>query len=66
MTTLSDWPLSNTDHGLLVAFGEFLQQHGLIENLMQVPVAQKTVPGAILVLKGVPAFQLPLTLSFYT
>jgi hypothetical protein len=27
---------------MLVAFGEFLQQHGLIERLMQVPVRQKT------------------------
>jgi hypothetical protein len=43
MTTTSDWPLSNTDHGLLVAFGEFLQQHGLIQQLMQVPISQKTM-----------------------
>ena len=43
MTTTSlDWPGANTEHGLLVAFGEFLQQHGLIERLMQVPVKQKT------------------------
>ncbi len=41
-TTTSDWPAANTPHGLLVAFGEFLQQHGLIEGLMQVPVPQKT------------------------
>jgi hypothetical protein len=41
-TTTSDWPAANTQHGLLVAFGEFLQQHGLIERLMQVPVPQKT------------------------
>jgi hypothetical protein len=41
-TTFSDWPVANTEHGLLVAFGEFLQQHGLIERLMQVPVKQKT------------------------
>lgn len=27
---------------MLVAFGEFLQQHGLIKRLMQVPVKQKT------------------------
>jgi hypothetical protein len=27
---------------LLVAFGEFLQQHGLIQRLMQVPIKQKT------------------------
>jgi hypothetical protein len=43
MTTTSEWPLSNTDHGLLVAFGEFLQQHGLIQQLMQVPITQKTI-----------------------
>lgn len=43
MTTFSDWPFSNTDHGLLVAFGEFLQQHGLIQQLMQVPISQKTI-----------------------
>jgi hypothetical protein len=42
MTTTSGWPAANTQHGLLVAFGEFLQQHGLIENLMRVPIAQKT------------------------
>ena len=41
-TTSSDWPVANTAHGMLVAFGEFLQQHGLIERLMQVPVKQKT------------------------
>jgi len=27
---------------MLVAFGEFFSQHGLIERLMQVPIAQKT------------------------
>ena len=43
MTTTSlDWPVANTEHGLLVAFGEFVQQHSLIEQLMQVPVPQKT------------------------
>jgi hypothetical protein len=36
-----DWPITNTEHGMLVAFGEFLQQHGLLERLRQVPVAQK-------------------------
>lgn len=41
-TTTSDWPIANTQHGLLVALGEFLQQHGLLERLMQVPVPQKT------------------------
>ena len=43
MTTVSlDWPMANTQHGMLVAFGEFLSQHGLIDRLMQVPIAQKT------------------------
>jgi hypothetical protein len=41
-TTSSDWPVANTAHGMLVAFGEFLQQHGLMERLMRVPVKQKT------------------------
>ncbi len=35
-------PITNTDHGMLVAFGEFLQQHGLLERLRQVPMPQKT------------------------
>lgn len=43
MTTTSDWSASHTEHGLLVAFGEFLQQHGLIQKLMQVPITQKTI-----------------------
>jgi hypothetical protein len=43
VTTISlDWPVPNTEHGLLVAFGEFVQQHGLMEQLMHVPVKQKT------------------------
>jgi hypothetical protein len=41
-TPSPDWPITNTDHGLLVAFGEFLEQHGLLARLRQVPVAQKT------------------------
>ena len=52
MATTTDWRRSNTDHGLLVAFGEFLQQHGLIQNLLDVPIKQKTVhyaPGTKLV-----------------
>ncbi len=36
-----EWPITNTDHGMLIAFGEFLLQHGLLERLRQVPVAQK-------------------------
>lgn len=45
MIRTSDWArfASNTDHGLLVAFGEFLQQHGLLDQLMQVPIPQKTI-----------------------
>jgi len=42
MAVASDGTLSYTDHGLLVAFGEFLQQHGLLNQLMQVPIPQKT------------------------
>ena len=43
MTTVaSEWPGANTQHGMLVALGEFLSQHGLIERLMNVPVPQKT------------------------
>jgi len=38
----SDWPLTNTQHGMLVAFGEFLDQHGLIDGLMSVPIPQRT------------------------
>ena len=41
-TSSSDWPITNTEHGMLVAFGEFLQQHGLLDQLRQVPIAQKT------------------------
>lgn len=37
----SEWPLANTQHGMLVAFGEFLKQHGLIDGLMRVPVPQR-------------------------
>lgn len=38
----SEWPGANTQHGMLVALGEFLRQHGLIERLMNVPIPQKT------------------------
>jgi hypothetical protein len=38
----SNWPISNTEHGMLVAFGEFLRQHGLIDQLQQVPIKQRT------------------------
>ena len=40
--TSLDWPMTNTQHGILVAFGEFLTRHGLIDRLMRVPVKQKT------------------------
>ena len=33
---------SDTEHGLLIAFGQFAQQHGLVSRLMQVPIDQKT------------------------
>ena len=39
---LPDWPNTNAEHGMLVAFGEFLQQHGLQDRLQQVPVWQRT------------------------
>ena len=40
MSTMSpDWPITNIEHGMLVAFGEFLQQHGLLDRLRRVPVA---------------------------
>jgi hypothetical protein len=38
----SAWPLTNTQHGILVALGEFLEQHGLIARLMTVPLPQRT------------------------
>ena len=41
-TSSPDWPITNTEHGMLVAFGEFLQQHGLLDRLREVPIAQKT------------------------
>jgi len=34
--------MANTQHGMLVAFGEFLSQHDLIDRLMHMPIAQKT------------------------
>ena len=38
----SDWPSTNTQHGMLVALGEFLDQHGMIGRLMNVPLPQRT------------------------
>ena len=40
--SVSDWPITNTEHGMLIAFGEFLRQYGLLDRLCQVPIAQKT------------------------
>jgi hypothetical protein len=40
--TSPDWPITNTEHGMLVAMGEFLRQQGLLERLRQVPIHQKT------------------------
>jgi hypothetical protein len=40
--SVSAWPITNTEHGMLVAFGAFLEQHGLLDRLRQVPIAQKT------------------------
>lgn len=40
-TAASDWSMVNTPQGMLVAFGEFLRQYGLIEKVMQVPIKQK-------------------------
>ena len=37
----SDWTMANTHHGMLVAFGEFSSQHGLVDRLMGVPIRQK-------------------------
>ena len=42
----SDWKMTNTQHGLLVAFGEFLSQHGFVDRLMGVVVKQKTCTDA--------------------
>ncbi|HEY4689576.1 MAG TPA: hypothetical protein VIK33_09705 [Anaerolineae bacterium] len=41
-TSSPDWPITNTEHGMLVAFGEFLQQHGLLDRLRHGPITQKT------------------------
>ena len=43
LTPTSEWSFINTEHGLLIAFGEFFQQHGLLSQLMQVPITQKTL-----------------------
>src|SRR5512143_3376524 len=32
----------DTEHGLLVAYGQFASEHGLLERLMAVPVPAKT------------------------
>jgi hypothetical protein len=43
MIVTSDSAHTNTEHGLLVAFGEFMQQHGLVKQLLAVPIHQKTL-----------------------
>lgn len=40
-TSSAEWPVTNTEHGMLVAIGEILRQHGLLERLHQVPIQQK-------------------------
>ena len=42
MIATSDGIYTQTEHGLLVALGEFLQQHGLLKQMMTVPIHQKT------------------------
>jgi hypothetical protein len=42
MNSSSDGLMANTQHGMLVAFGEFLKQHGMIDRLMSVTIQQKT------------------------
>jgi len=42
MVATSDETYTQTDHGLLVALGEFLQQHGLLKQMMTIPIHQKT------------------------
>lgn len=42
MVVTSDGTYTQTDHGLLVALGEFLQQHGLLKQMMTIPIHQKT------------------------
>jgi hypothetical protein len=41
-TATLDGPVPNTQHGLLVAFGEFLSQNGLLAALLHVPIRQRT------------------------
>jgi|GEM_PF-6669665 len=41
MIVLTEWVQSNTDHGLLVVFGEFFQQHGLPQYLLRLPIRQR-------------------------
>ena len=38
--------LRYTDHAMLVVWGQFARQFGLISALMEVPLAQKTVQRA--------------------
>ncbi len=42
MVATTDGTYLQTEHGLLVALGEFLQQHGLLKQMMTIPIQQKT------------------------
>ena len=42
MAATSDGSYLQTEHGLLVALGEFLQQHGLLKQMMTIPIHQRT------------------------
>jgi hypothetical protein len=42
MVATSDGTYTQTEHGLLVALGEFLQQHGLLKQMRTIPIHQKT------------------------
>lgn len=41
-TPVTDWPLTNTPHGMMLAFDEFRVQHGLVDRLQHIPIDQKT------------------------
>ena len=43
MLVTSDSTHTTTEHGMLIVFGEFLQQHGLVKQLLAVPIHQKTL-----------------------
>jgi hypothetical protein len=35
------WSITNSHNGMLMAFGEFLGQHGLLAHLNEAPIGQK-------------------------